>query len=239
MANKKFILIIVAGVILLGAVATGVFLWINQINASGSPLPDLLAQKMAPTDPCGCIPGTATDMDIPLGLAKSKQVIDDYLQKLNNSNLVLKEIIVFNNNSYARIAEKDSGINAMELFIDTETSIVISEYGSSMDWNLKYASIPDSRSLANPPLNPAGPMGGKTDNPLTISPDQAWTIAVQYLKQYNIKAQISGNVETFYGYYVIEYLHNGKVIGMISINGKTGEAFRHDWHDQFVERMNY
>jgi hypothetical protein len=240
MANKKLDIWIIGIIALLAVSGIGILLWMQFSTVTVTGLPDTLAQQMAPIDPCGCAWGASgNETYVPLGLTKTKELVDAYLQHFNVPNLVLKEIIVFNNNSYTRIADKSSGINVMELIIDTETDIVLSEYGSSFTWNVMYPSIPDSKTIGNIEFTPSGPVVNPAENPMTISPEQAKIIAQQYLKQYKINVKLSKTVETFSGYYVIEYLHLGKVVGMISINGYTGQAFRHDWHQIFLERMTY
>jgi hypothetical protein len=237
--KKGTYLVVLATIALLAMAGIGTLLWMQFAPATASSLPDHLAAMMAPTDPCGCSPGSSEETDIPLGLVKTKSIVNTYLNRLNVANLVLKEIIVYNNNSYARIADSSTGINVMELFIDTETGIVISEYSSSFNWNQMYPSIPDSRAIGRIGLAPAGPGVDTIANPLIISPEQAETIASQYLVRFKINARLSKNIEVFYGYYVIEYQEWGKVVGMISINGYTGEAFRHDWHQTFIARKTY
>jgi hypothetical protein len=240
MANKKLVLGIVGFIALLAVSGIGILLWMQFSTVAVTGLPDLLAQQMAPIDPCGCAWGASgNEIYVPLGLTKTKELVDAYLQQFNVPNLVLKEIIVFNNNSYARIEDKSSGINVLELIIDTETDIVLSEYSSSFTWNVMYPSIPDSKTIGNIKLTPSGPVANPAENPLSISPQQAKIMAQQYLKQYKINVRLSKTVEMFSGYYVIEYLHWGKVVGMISINGYTGRAFRRDWHQTFLERMTY
>jgi hypothetical protein len=240
MENKRLVIWIVGVIALLAVSGIGILLWMQFSTATVNGLPDPLAKQMAPIDPCGCAWGASgNETYVPLGLTKTKELVDAYLQHFNNPNLELKEIVVFNNNSYARIAEKSSGTNAMELIVDTETDIVLSEYGSSFTWNVMYPSIPDSKTIGNIEFTPSGPVVNPAENPLAISSQQAKIIAQQYLKQYKINVRLSKTVETFSGYYVIENLHWGKVVGMISINGYTGQAFRHDWHQTFIARMTY
>jgi len=239
MARKRNLFLGLVAIALLVLAGAAIFFWMRFATGTASVLPDPLAVRMAPTDPCGCTPGSSGDTDIPLGLAKTKSIVDDYLKNFNDANLALKEIIVYNNNSYARIADRVTGINAMELFVDTETSIVISEYGTNFHWNLGYPSIPDSKTIGYSGLVPPGPRTDNIPNLLSISSQQAEVIAREYLQQYRINARLSSNVDVFYGYYVMEYMKWGKVLGMISINGNTGEAFRHDWHQTFIARRTY
>ena len=74
----------------------------------------------------------------PLSIDQAKQAVEGYLKGLNNSDLELKEIMIFDNNAYARITEKSTGIGAMELLVDPASLAVFPEYGPNMMWNLKY-----------------------------------------------------------------------------------------------------
>ena len=74
----------------------------------------------------------------PLTIDQAKQAIESYLKGLNNADLELKEIMIFDNNGYARITEKSTGIGAMELLVYPSTLSVYPEYGPNMMWNLKY-----------------------------------------------------------------------------------------------------
>jgi hypothetical protein len=240
MGKKGIYLWILGAITLLALAGLGILLWMHFTPSTVSALPDPLSAQMAPIDPCGCAWGASGDeIDVPIGLNQTRNLVDDYLKKFNVPNLVLKEIVVFNNNSYARIADESSGINVLELIVDIETGIVLSEYGSNFTWNVVYPSIPDSKTIGNIEFSPSGPVVNPTETPLTISPQQAEDLAQQYLKQYRINARLSTNVETFYGYYVIEYLKWGKVVGMISINGYSGQAFAHSWHQTFITRLAY
>ena len=38
----------------------------------------------------------------------------------------------------------------------------------------------------------------------------------------------------FPGYYTMDFLENGNVAGMLSVNGYTGQVWHHTWHDSFI-----
>ena len=77
----------------------------------------------------------------PLTIDQATQAVEGYLKDLNNSDLELKEIMIFDNNAYARITEKSTGIGAMELLVDPSSLAVFPEYGPNMMWNLKYGHM--------------------------------------------------------------------------------------------------
>lgn len=39
----------------------------------------------------------------------------------------------------------------------------------------------------------------------------------------------------FYGYYTLDFEKDGKVIGMLSLDGYNGQIFLHTWHGTFIE----
>jgi hypothetical protein len=41
----------------------------------------------------------------------------------------------------------------------------------------------------------------------------------------------------FYGYYTLDFSTNGKVVGMLSVNGYSGAVFLHTWHGTFIEEL--
>ncbi len=172
-----------------------------------------------------------------LTVDQAKQAVQAYLQRLNNSDLELKEILIFDNNAYARITEKSTGIGAMELLVDPATLSVFPEYGPNMMWNLKYGHM----GGANGMMGRNGMMGGLYNNPgtvsatMNVSPEQALKIAQQFLDQQYPGYQTATDADPFYGYYTIEIMKDGKTMGMLSVNGFSGQVFLHTWHGAFIE----
>ena len=39
----------------------------------------------------------------------------------------------------------------------------------------------------------------------------------------------------FYGYYTLDFSKDGKIVGMLSVNGYSGQIFLHTWHGTFIE----
>lgn len=165
----------------------------------------------------------------PLTMDQTKQAVDAYLSDLNDPNLEVAEIMVFNNNSYAIIVEKDTGIGAMELLIDPENLSVFPEPGPNMMWNLKYGR-----------MNIGNMMGNRyprytTQENMTVSTQKASEIAQSYLDEQLPGYQVAEEVTPFYGYYTMDILKDGSPTGMLSINGFTGQVFLHTWHGTFIE----
>lgn len=166
---------------------------------------------------------------IPLTMDQTKQAVDAYLSDLNDPNLEIAEIMVFNNNSYAIIAEKDTGIGAMELLIDPENLSVFPEPGPNMMWNLKYGRMTIGNMMGN--RSPRD----FTQESMTVSSQEASDIAQRYLDEQLPGYQIAEEITPFYGYYTIDIHKYGSPTGMLSVNGFTGQVFLHTWHGTFIE----
>ena len=193
----------------------------------------------------------------PLTIDQATQAVKGYLKELNNSDLELKEIMIFDNNAYARITEKSTGIGAMELLVDPASLAVFPEYGPNMMWNLKYGLMSgNGRMMGNYSNNQApssrpssgGMMGGRGGmmgngflNPgtvsekMTITPEQALKITQEYLDQQFPGYQAAADADPFYGYYTIDIMKDGEPAGMLSVNGFNGQVFLHTWHGTFIE----
>jgi hypothetical protein len=174
----------------------------------------------------------------PLTVDQARQAVENYLKGLNNPDLVLKEIMIFDNNAYARITEKSTGIGAMELLVDPASQSVFPEYGPNMMWNLKYGVMSSAGGMMG---GYTGMMGGYNSNSgsvsatMSVTSEQAAKIAQQYLDQQFPGYQAATDPDPFYGYYTIDILKDGKPTGMLSVNGFNGQVFLHTWHGSFIE----
>nr|NIN34120.1 hypothetical protein [Gammaproteobacteria bacterium] len=77
----------------------------------------------------------------PLTLTEVTETLDAYLAALNDSNLEVDDVMIFDNHAYAQIVEKDSGIGVMEVLVDPTTKAVYPEMGPNMMWNQKYGMM--------------------------------------------------------------------------------------------------
>ncbi len=77
----------------------------------------------------------------PLGLNEATSAVEEYIVMNGDSNLVVGEVMVFDNHAYAQIVEENSGIGAMEVLVDPATLSVYPEMGPNMMWNLKYGGM--------------------------------------------------------------------------------------------------
>ena len=41
----------------------------------------------------------------------------------------------------------------------------------------------------------------------------------------------------FYGYYTLDFERDGTMVGMLSVNGFSGQVFLHAWHGTFIEEQ--
>jgi hypothetical protein len=177
-----------------------------------------------------------------------RQAVTSYLNTYySGQGVVIDEIMEFQSNFYVQIKEQSTGVNAFELLVDPNIGSVFPEYGPNMMWNTKYGPMSDGHMGNNGMMGGAmmghGMMGGNTvaNQPTANMPVTAQQ-GVQYARQY-LAAQGSGlttedQVDTFYGYYTIDTLKDGKIQGMLSVNGYTGQVWLHTWHGTFIGMVN-
>lgn len=140
--------------------------------------------------------------------------------------LALGEVMQFDNHFYATAVESETERAAFEFLIDPITGAVMSEPGPNMMWNLRYGmhvqmgftsvdgdgvemsvSLEDARTNAQAELDNVWPTA-------TIDPEEA---------------------DIFYGYYTFHILEDDAIVGMLSVNGYTGDVWLHRWHGEFLE----
>jgi len=193
--------------------------------------------------------GFATDAN-PLSAEESLAAVETYLDSYGNEDLVIAEIMVFDNNSYAIVKEESTGIGAFELLIDPATKAVFPEYGPNMMWNLKYGMHAGS-GFGGPGMMGGGMMGGgmmggysfnngelpDVSAEMTVTPEEALEAAQQYLDANDPGVTVSDEITAFYGYYTIDLEKDGQIVGMLSVHGFSGQVFPHNWHGAFIEMV--
>ena len=179
----------------------------------------------------------------PLTVDQAYQAAGTYIAALNNSDLKIAEVMVFDNNAYVRVVEKSTGIGAFELLVDPATLAVAPEPGPNMMWNLKYGGMNHQNMM--------GGRGGMTGNPafsttpavvpaeMPVTSAQALLAAQQYLETAMPGAKTAADADPFYGYYTIDILRDGEIIGMLSVNGTSSQVFLHTWHGTFIATQDY
>ncbi len=187
--------------------------------------------------------GSTSENTTPLTLDQAYQSATKYLSALNNSDLKIAEVIVFDNNAYVRVIEQSTGIGAFELLVDPVTQVAYPEMGPNMMWNLKYGGLNHQRMMGS--YN--GMMGGYANGAvpsnisadMAVSPEQALKDAQAYLDKYQPGSTTAEDADAFYGYYTIDIRRDGKITGMLSVNGASGQVFLHTWHGTFITSKDY
>ena len=183
----------------------------------------------------------------PLTVDQAKAAATKYLANLNNSDLKIAEVMIFQNNAYVLVKESATGRGAFELLVDPASQIAYPEHGPNMMWNLKYGALNHQYMMSG---YGAGMMGGRgsmggygwggmdpggDSAEMSVTSDQAIQYAQKYLDSAIADAAAAKDPTQFYGYYTLDFSKDGKVVGMLSVNGYTGQVFLHTWHSTFIE----
>lgn len=169
-------------------------------------------------------PGTGSR----LTLDQAVEAVEQYLAAYGNSDLTLTEVMEFNNNFYAEVEEHSTGIHTFELLINPYTGAIYPEPGPNMMWNTKYGHM-------------GGWWGYGSQQPATdlpVSVEQARGYAQQFLDSYLPGTTVADEADPFYGYYTLHVLRDGQIVGMLSVNGVTGQVWYHTWHGNFIGMSN-
>lgn len=196
----------------------------------------------------------------PLTIDQSKAAAEKYLANLDNSDFEIDEIMIFDNNGYVIVKEISTGIGAFELLVDPVSQIAYPEHGPNMMWNVKYSGLNHEYMMGgNGGMMSGGMMGGNggmmgnngnmmdgwdnttaldVTSEMSVTPEQAVEYAQKYLDA-NIEGATTEHAMPFYGYYTLDFENDGKVTGMLSVNGYSGQVFLHTWHGTFIEEAEY
>lgn len=174
---------------------------------------------------------------LPLSLDEVELRISQYLDELSDPDLLLSEIIIFDNHAYAQIIEKSTGIGAMEVLIDPQTKHVYPEHGPNLMWNMKYSPMSQGTGMMHRYESDLykSIISAEEIRNLPVSGEEAVASAQEYLDQYQPGYDADEHTALFYGYYNIHVLENDHVVGMLSVNGYSGQVFYHDWHGELIE----
>jgi hypothetical protein len=159
-------------------------------------------------------------------LDQAQQDVQAYLTRLGNPDLAIDEVMEFQNNFYAIVEEQSTGTGAFELLVNKVTDAVFPEYGPDMMWNTKYGLM--ATTGMDQMMGYAQPTGA-----MTVSAAQARAIAQRWLDQHQ-PGSTTETPDRFYGYYTVHTLKNGKITGMLSVNGYSGQVWYHTWHGDFI-----
>ena len=198
----------------------------------------------------------------PLTVDQAKAAAEKYLANLDNSDLQIAEIMIFDNNAYVVVKEASTGNGAFELLVDSGSELAYPEHGPNMMWNLKFSGLNHQYMMGNNGgrMGMMGGNGGMTLAPgasagvtmmggsgwdsttpadvsgeMTVTPEQAIEYAQKYIDTKISGATAATDLIQFYGYYTLDFEKDGKVAGMLSVNGYSGQVFLHTWHGTFIE----
>ena len=151
--------------------------------------------------------------------------VHDYIERQGYAGLQVTEVMEFERNYYAIVAEEDTGIGAMELLVNKASGTVGPEPGPNMMWNAEYGMMGRGRGM--------GMMGGYATDEMTLSPEGAQDVAQRWLDA-NLPGRTAGEADPFHGYYTLHFLKDGEIEGMLSVHGSSGDVWYHNWHGDFV-----
>lgn len=166
----------------------------------------------------------------PISLDQAIDAARRYTAAYNNSDLVLEEVMGFTYNFYFIVKEKSTGNGAFELLVDRYTGYVHPEPGPNMMWNTKYGHMGGFGMMGWWPN-----VGQQPTTQMPVTEEQARRKAQEYLNATLPGATLDEGTTTFYGYYTIDVVKDGKTIGMLSVNGYNGQVWYHTWHGDFVQ----
>lgn len=161
-------------------------------------------------------PSQTITIDQAVGLAQK------YAASQGNPDIVLTEVEEYANNFYTLYKEKKTSIHAFEMLIDKYNGRIYPEPGPNQMWNTKY-------SPAAPTMGTGGPV-----TPMLMTVEQAQSFAQSFLSA-QLPGVTYGDANAFYGYYTVEIKRGGKTLGMLSVNGYSGQVWYHNWHGDFIQ----
>jgi hypothetical protein len=179
------------------------------------------AVQSCPFDGTVSTPSTGT-----IDLDDAEAAVKSYVVDLGYDDLEIAELMEFEHNFYAIVREHDTGVGAMELLVDKTTGVVGPEMGPNMMWNARYGMH-----------RRGGMMGGWADEGNTLSEGQALESAQRWLDANRPGVTTKEHADPFYGYYTIHTMADGTVEGMLSVHGRTGRVWYHNWHGDFVQMI--
>lgn len=163
-----------------------------------------------------------------IGMDKAVTIAQGVAGSYSGGGLAVDEVIEFSNNYYASIREKSTGVGAFEILIDKSSGNVMQEPPSMM-WNTRYGMMPGGMM--------GGMMGGAgfgSSGPTSVTSDQAQQIAQRWLDA-NQQGDTANAPDAFYGYFTVDFQSAGKLAGMLSVNGYSGQVWYHTWHGSFIQ----
>ena len=160
----------------------------------------------------------------------AQAIAQRYVGSFSGSGLVLDEIEEWEFNFYVVVKESaPPQYKAFQLLIDKWTGVVVPEPGPNMMWNRKYRGRDGMGHHGQ---------SGQGALPMPVTVGEANAAAMQFVRERfpsHPNAEV-GTVDTFYGYYNLDVTdaETGVKLGMLSVNGTSGQVWFHTWHGAFI-----
>ena len=183
----------------------------------------------------------------PQTIEQAETAVSDYLDTLNDDNLILGEIMIFDNHAYAQVLNDETGQGAFEVLVDPVSGKVFPEPGPNMMWNTENGMMGGGmmggqyggmmgRGMMNGKFgNMVGNFGIASGAEISVTEEDAVRLAQEYLDNDLPGTNADDHADSFPGYYTIHIEQDGEVIGMLSVNAYNGQVFLHHWHGEFIE----
>lgn len=179
------------------------------------------------------------DLEV-LTLDELKNNVNEYIAYYGE-DLEISDIFIYEDSEYYfSIVEEQTGRGAMELLVDQYTGDVYPEFGPNMMWNLKYGMHNTGGMMSG-----SGMMGRRSFNygyntsnnykNNEITDEEAYNYGNSYLSNNGSDFELSHDFHEFYGYFTFHVEKDDKTIGMLSVNGFTGEVWYHEWHGDLIQ----
>jgi hypothetical protein len=173
-----------------------------------------------------------------ISMDQAQQSVQSFLDQTGNPDLKLDELMEFDQNFYALIKEKSSGIGAFELLVNKGNGVVAPEPGPNMMWNTKY-SMMGAGMMSGGMMRGGGSFRiGTPPASMSVTTDQATQIAQSWLDQH-FAGDSAGTADAFYGYFTFHFEKKGQIAAMLSVNGYGGEVWFHTWHGNFIQARDF
>jgi hypothetical protein len=155
------------------------------------------------------------------------------------------EVMAFTNNDYVAVHDA-AGMPAFEVLTNLKTNWVMEEPPSMM-WNTKYGMMGGVASRISPMMGGwmmGGHWNGWYGNGKVTTTSQAVAVANRWLSEASPGEQVASDaggsaMGKFPGYYSFDTTNNGRTVGMLSVNAKTGAVWYHAWHGTFLAEQGF
>jgi len=172
-------------------------------------------------------------------MADAAARIDRWLAESGFEGLHTAEVMAFSNGYYAAVAA-ENGQGAFELLLDPATGWISPEPGPNMMWNTEYGMMQGRLGgmMGGGMMGGGGMMSptpsGNAEGLLTAA--EAERIAEDWLAA-ALPGETAEEARAFPGYYTLDTERDGRPVGMLSVNARTGAVWYHGWHGNFLDEL--